>query len=290
MGSFKYSLIFLVVVLFSACKSQAPVQTEDPLSPSSRLVFTAIHAETPSEMLLDFQLEISNPGSAPDTARLESWKLILNGTDSSSAFKLETENNPVFQLKGASEGPASFPLTLKMDMASLVATGLAPLDFYDAELILELTYGSSSPERFIVAGLGTFPGVLAPEFHILNIAILKAELVNTIFRVALRMVNPNPFNVELSSFNYELYGNGRFWAEGNERNIIQIPARSSIEGYLFMMMNFIDMDRNLLDQIINLVDVNYRFEGEAQVSTGVEFLPSFNTAFNLSGYSRVYEN
>jgi len=55
------------------------------------------------------------------------------------------------------------------------------------------------------------------------------------------------------------------------------------------MMNFINMRRDLLDQIINLIDVNYRFAGQAMVGTGVEYLPMFKTEFDLSGYSQVLE-
>jgi hypothetical protein len=54
-------------------------------------------------------------------------------------------------------------------------------------------------------------------------------------------------------------------------------------------MNFINMERRLLDQIINLVDVNYHFIGKAQVSTGIDYFPKFNTGFDLSGYSKVLE-
>ena len=58
---------------------------------------------------------------------------------------------------------------------------------------------------------------------------------------------------------------------------------------MFLMMNFINMRRDLLDQIINLIDVNYRFAGQAMVGTGVEYLPMFKTEFDLSGYSVVLE-
>jgi hypothetical protein len=54
-------------------------------------------------------------------------------------------------------------------------------------------------------------------------------------------------------------------------------------------MNFINMERSLLNQIINLVDVNYRFTGKTQVSTGIDYLPNFSTGFDLSGYSKVLE-
>lgn len=131
------------------------------------------------------------------------------------------------------------------------------------------------------------PEVLEPVFTIGEIAILKAELINTRFRVAIRIDNPNQFPIELSAFRYELYGNGRFWADGIEHNIISVPGNSSISGNIFLLMNFIDMDRNLLNQIIELNYVNYRFAGQAEIFTGIEYIPVFTTGFDLSGFTRV---
>jgi len=180
-----------------------------------------------------------------------------------------------------------------MDIPVLAAEDLAPADDYEVNLILQLElYPSSGAEPLAaiqVSGIAAFPGVRPPVFSITAIAILQAELINTRFRVSLKIDNPNPFPLDLSSFKYLLHGNGRLWAEGSERNIIQIPPKTAVSGDLHLLMNFIDMKRDLLDQIINLVNVNYRFTGEAQVSTGVEYLPLFKTGFNLSGYSEVLD-
>ena len=227
------------------------------------------------QLLLDFMIEISPPGPSAEMTELESWQVLINGTEASKAFNVEKEGKLIL---------------LKMDMAALAAEGLAPKDDYEVSLTLSLSHGPDLRERIVVSGFAAFPGVREPEFSISSIATLKAELVNTRFRVAIKIVNRNPFPVELSSFRYELYGNGRFWADGIARDIIEIPGMSAVEGRLFLPMNFIDMDRNLLDQIINLVDVNYRFTGEVQVSTGIEYIPSFSSTFDLSGYSQVFED
>jgi hypothetical protein len=95
--------------------------------------------------------------------------------------------------------------------------------------------------------------------------------------------------VTLSSFNYELYGNGLLWADGTERNVLQIPERSSAGTSLFLVMNFTNMRRDLLDRVIRLQNVNYRFTGNARVTTGVDYLPFFNAGFDLSGYSAVLD-
>ncbi|MDR0589640.1 MAG: LEA type 2 family protein, partial [Spirochaetaceae bacterium] len=128
-----------------------------------------------------------------------------------------------------------------------------------------------------------------PDFNVTAIAIMKAELINTRFKVKLRVDNPNFFPVELSAFSYELYGADRFWAEGEKTDILLIPARSSAETELFLVMNFINMRRELLDQIIAMKQVNYRLAGEAEVRTRMELLPHFLVDFDRSGKSVVID-
>ena len=285
--------LLALALLLAACKS-APVPPPVPqevevrqppplvLSPPS-LVFDSIQAENPNDLTLFFNLGIENPFPAAGQLKIESWQVEINGQTAHSGFSLEGAENSFFI---ESETSALFPLTLNMDVPALIAANLAPADDYEIKLTTALNF---SGERIQVSGLAAFPGVRPPVFSIIDIAIIKAELINTRFRVGMTIDNPNPFPLVLSSFGYELYGNGRFWADGIERNNIQIPAKSSVEGNLLLLMNFMGMRRTLLDQIINLVDVNYRFTGEAQVSTGIDYLPTFVTRFELSGFSQVLE-
>jgi LEA14-like dessication related protein len=256
------------------------------------LVFRGIEAANPSRLDLLFLLEAEAP--VPGHARIDSWHVELDGhrvgfiASEAGGFNLDYPrgNFPI---------GTPVPLRLNMDITALSARALAPKDEYNITLITELEISSgpegtgNSPTRLEVRGIAAFLGVQAPDFRITEIAILKAELINTRFRVALTIDNPNPFPVELSAFSYVLYGNGRLWSDGTEKDVFTVPPKSSTGANLYLIMNFINMERNLLDQIIRLQDVNYHFTGEAQVLTGVEYLPRFNTGFNLSGYSEVLE-
>jgi LEA14-like dessication related protein len=134
------------------------------------------------------------------------------------------------------------------------------------------------------------PRILEPEFSISSIAILQAELINTRFKVRLRVDNPNSFPLELSVLAYELHGAGRYWAEGRESGFLEIPPESHAEKDLFLLMNFTNMKREVLDQVLALKAVAYRFAGEATVR-GVgalgERLPPFVMRFDRSGESPV---
>ena len=126
-----------------------------------------------------------------------------------------------------------------------------------------------------------------PEFEIISIAILQDELINTKFEAVVRINNPNVFDVNLSCLKYELYGNGALWTTGMEKDILHISAQSVCETEFRFSMNFINMSRKLLDDIIAMKLVNYRFAGEAEVETGVPINPSFQTRFDRSGLSEV---
>jgi LEA14-like dessication related protein len=283
------TLLFMVF-FFSACKSKPVIpeaEAAPSTSPSATLAFTGIQAEDLEHLKVLYSLEVKAPSGSRamiESCKIESWRVLIDEVDASLAFSL---NYP----QGDFPVGSPVPLTLGMDIAALAAKGLAPKDDYSITSITELDVNSglASPAKISARLTAKFPGVQAPLFTIASIAILKAELINTRFRVNMKIDNPNPFPLELSGFAYELYGNGRLWADATEKKPFVVEGKSSMQGDLYLIMNFINMERGLLNQIINLVDVNYRFKGEAQVSTGIDYLPKFNTGFDLSGYSEVLE-
>lgn len=126
-----------------------------------------------------------------------------------------------------------------------------------------------------------------PQFTITAIAILQEDLINTRFRVKLTIDNPNIFPITIVSFSYELYGDGRFWAGGRDTKSLLVPAGDSLKTSLDFEMNFINMKRQLLDDIIAMRQVRYRFTGNVEVDTGMAHIPPFNVHFELSGVSDV---
>jgi LEA14-like dessication related protein len=129
--------------------------------------------------------------------------------------------------------------------------------------------------------------VEAPVFTIASITILQADLINTRLKLTLNIDNPNAVPITLSTFRYELYGNGRFWASGTIKDFSVIPAQSSSEVSFEFEMNFINMRRQLLDDVIALRQVHYRVAGSVDVETGVSQIPDFRMNFDYSGNSEV---
>ena len=131
--------------------------------------------------------------------------------------------------------------------------------------------------------------VQEPTFIITSIKILQADLINTRLKLSLRINNPNTFPITLTSFRYELYGDGRLWANGIEKNLAVVPAKGFAETSLNFEMNFIGMKRRLLDDIIAMREVHYRITGNMEMGTDIPGLPHSRINFNYSGISSVIQ-
>jgi len=131
--------------------------------------------------------------------------------------------------------------------------------------------------------------VIEPAFDVISIAVIQADLINTQFEAVIKIDNPNVFAVNLSSLGYELYGNGKLWADGKGIDVLYIPAKSSCQTEFRFSMNFINMSRPLLDDIIAKRQVRYRFAGNVDVKPVIPNTESFNMNFERSGLSGVKE-
>jgi len=286
-------LFFISILsLVLACKSQPPAE-QPAENPAAGLEFERIESGNLEKAALLFQLKTINPRPQPAEIEITNWKILINGTElngDSSLLKLDGQDAVGKRLHAGPSSSVEKNLSLYLDLKNLASVPvLRDNDEYLANLVLDLDYryGHDVPQKVEVAAGASLPRIREPQFSIISIAIMQAELVNTRFKVSLRVDNPNIFPLALSSFEYKLFGDGNFWADGTEKDVLHIPAQSSSDTNLFLVMNFIGMKRKLLDDIIAMRQVRYRFQGNVDVGTGVAWLPNFNMAFDRSGDSPV---
>ncbi|MDR3277003.1 MAG: LEA type 2 family protein [Treponema sp.] len=254
--------------------------------PGAALYFDHIEAADLEHISLYFRLEVENPQTQAALVELRGWSLLIDGIEAPGSLSLEHERAPL--------GPglrAAYPLRLDLDLAGLGPALLAADLSLRVELYAEIafSYPSSGEILKTLPAEAAFSPVLRPEFSILSILIEQTGLINTHLKLKLRVDNPNFFPLELAGLSYELYGMGRFWAEGIESQVLMIPPRGSAETELSLVMNFINMNRELLDQITGLREVPYGLSGEALLCTGLDYLPQFRMSFEHSGTAVVRE-
>jgi LEA14-like dessication related protein len=281
----------LLLLFFCLSCATGDPSREPPVSPQNprvSLAFDRIEAGDPGHLSLFFLLSVENLRSSQGRVQIRDWRVLLNGRPREEGLILEFDAGGAVLAAHAS---LAVPVRLDLTLGAVPLSDPPGQEEYRAGLTLDLDFTFESGESFLLpaSAEALFPPIREPEFTITAIAVKKAELINTRFKVSLRIENPNYFPVELSSLSYELYGGGRFWADGQAEDILYIPPGSAAETELFLVMNFINMRRELLDQVIALKQVRYRFTGEATVSTGIPYLPQFRMRFDQSGNSTVIE-
>lgn len=266
----------LTAVLALSCATR-PAEPA-PSAPPLEVVYTAVQATGTGidKARIDAVVTLSNGGSVD--VLVDSVEQQLRSDDGAiasrrdgDAVRLAPGESLRLPLRFDFQVPAgTAPLVpLRLESRVMARTASGPAALYTAEARLEV------------------PRVMAPVLEILSIRIIKDELINTRLRVDLAIRNPNAFALSFATLDYRLYGEGRYWADGSEPQPFDVPAGGAGSASLFLTMNFTDMSRSLLDQVINLATVNYRLAGAARVDTGLEFLPRFVLPFDLSGRAIV---
>lgn len=249
--------------------------------------FQGLTAERPDSLRVLFAAEIHNPRSRPLLVDSLEGAVYLDGMEL-EGLRPESAAGTLLPASVPPGSSLSLPLVLDLGPEALSRAAESEADEYLLRLDLRAAAsgGEIGPSASVEARI---PRIREPVLTITEIAVKRAELINTRLVVSLRIDNPNPFPVQLSSLSYELFGDGRFWADGALSDVLSVQAGASAEKRLLLVMNFINMRRELLDQIIALKSVRYRFSGSASVGTGINYLPTFVMSFDKAGNSRVVE-
>jgi LEA14-like dessication related protein len=285
----KYIALPVLIVLLSFCKSLPNQDEAQPKAlkqgnPVATMEFDRIEVLSMKQAALHYRLKADNPRLMAADIEIRGWNGFLNGVsfDTYSAI-LKTDSGAALGTRFHVE-PVS---TLEKDLILL-------LDLYDSdkfltELFIDIEYHYKNDDTLheTITETVTFPWIREPKFDITSIKILQADIVNTRAELNLVIKNPNVFPINLLSFRYELYGDGSFWARGVERDLLLIPAKSTSETIINFEMNFIGMNRRLLDDIIAMRQVRYRVVGEMEVGSDMPWLPRFSMKFDYSGDSAV---
>jgi LEA14-like dessication related protein len=271
-------------------------QPEPEPDPGLEVRFLGLGPYQGGAVLASFMLRVKNPQSAPIRLASPDISLSLDGEELPGSAPVAAQAWPMEILPGAElEIPLGFPLDVELLILRAGEAEAASKANASGEQRLSLglradcVLASGVSLALSTQAEGAFPRVREPLFRIASIKIKRAELINTRLQVRVEVENPNVFPVDLSRFSYELYGSGRFWADGSLAGLLKIPGKGTARTELALVMNFINMKRELLDQIVALKEVSYRFAGEASVATPLDYIPAFRMGFDKRGNSAVVE-
>lgn len=277
-----FPAILLLAALLLACagRPQALAPSPEPAPPQATITAGPAVYLDQFRIELPLVLRVDNPG--PGSLVVESLKGRLSSGQAALA-EAELEGQA---LVVAAFSRASFPFSILIDLRK---ASLGPGPDLDWTLVsrLRLGRGGAGSIELSPGAAGRLALIREPSFAITYIVIEQDILVETAMRLVMEIDNPNAFPVELRSFTYRLYGEGKTWASGTSPETLMIPASGSMTKEIGFTMNFADMDRRLFDLVARQRLVSYRLTGEARIETGLAALPAFVAAFDRSGRSEV---
>lgn len=284
----RVALALSAIALVSGCAT-----SPEPTCPGLSLVLDAgepVYLDQ-FQVNLPFTLSILNPGREP--ARIESFEARLEIEGS----RLEVETGQAGKMAIAGGKTEGFAFVVPVDLrrygpAEAATGGRQPgagpeAVIWTLEGLARIRLGDGRLEEIGVSTKGSFVPVREPVFRILSIRIERDLLVTTSLKLMLEIGNPNAFPVRLDGLDWELAGEGRFWAGGRSEEVLEVPAGGLASRGIAFEMNFANMDRRLFDLVAKLREVRYRFSGKATIASDRDGIPAFVTAFDEAGSCAV---
>jgi len=108
-----------------------------------------------------------------------------------------------------------------------------------------------------------------PHLEVVNVQLLKSDLLQQQFSVRMRVDNPNDRELPVRGITYELQLAGEKFAEGESVNSFTVPAKGSAEFDLSMKANAANMLLRLLSGGKKLENLDYRMVGKVSLSSGM---------------------
>jgi len=108
----------------------------------------------------------------------------------------------------------------------------------------------------------------SPELSVVDISLLRADLLRQDLRVRMRVYNPNDRELPVRSINYEVELAGRSFAHGDSLGDFVVPARGDTEFE-------VNVTTNAAGALLRMLTTSekgsteYRIRGKVQLSSGM---------------------
>lgn len=108
-----------------------------------------------------------------------------------------------------------------------------------------------------------------PHLEVVNVQLLKSDLLQQQFRVRMRVDNPNDRELPVKGITYRLLLGGEEFANGESENNFTVPALGSTEFDVSMKANGANALLRLLGGGRKLDSLDYQLVGKVSLSSGM---------------------
>ena len=112
------------------------------------------------------------------------------------------------------------------------------------------------------------PKLETPDLQIVNVEVLRSDLLQQQLRVRMRVTNPNDRSLPVRSITYRMEVAGEKFAEGESDRDFEVPALGTTEFDVNVTANAAGAMLKLLGSGRKLDSIAYRLVGQVKLSSG----------------------
>jgi LEA14-like dessication related protein len=130
----------------------------------------------------------------------------------------------------------------------------------------------------LVACAGLGPKLEAPALSVTSVQMLSGDMFSQIFKLRVKVENPNDVEVPVESIEYTLFLMGDRFGEGATDHAFVLPARGEAEFDMMLTTNFVSALGRLVSRMggNKLENVEYDITGKLHLQKGLMRTIPFN--------------
>jgi len=227
-----------------------------------------------------FGIDVKNPNSVGVAMDGFDYDFLLNDNSFISGNKSDKLD---IEARGTSR--VDFPVSLKFSDIYNTFSTLINEDTTTYEINLGLLFNLPvlGSTRIPVSHNGVVPIPKLPSIKVHQLKLDRITLTGAQLSLKVAVDNPNAFAMMFDQLNYNFSINGLNWVSGKSSSTTKINEKGEGIVSIPVSLDFLTMGRSVYNLINGTSELNYKFNGDMDVSSTVSLLGKHTMPFDHSG-------
>ena len=229
---------------------------------------------------LKFDLNINNPNSIAISLAGFDYDFLLNN----SSF-IKGDNNEPVEIKEYGNSIVSIPISLTFKNIYSTYQNITQKDSLNYALKTGLSFDLPvlGKTRIPIETEGMVPAIKLPGVSLASIKLGKIGFTSVDLVAAIKIDNPNAFDLGFEKFGYQLDIAGKNWLSGVSRQSVKVNNKQETVLELPISLNVLEMGQSVINMISGGTKLDYKFSGNADLTTSIPLLETYKFNYDKNG-------
>lgn len=229
---------------------------------------------------LKFDLKIDNPNGIGINLAGFDYDFLLNN----SSF-IKGDNKEPVTIKEYGNSIVSIPISLTFQDIYNTYKNVSQKDSLNYALKTGLSFDLPvlGKTRIPISTEGMVPTIKLPSVSLASIKLDKLGFTSVDLVAAIKVDNPNAFDLGFDKFGYNLDIAGKKWLSGVSRKSVKVNNKQDTVLELPISLNVMQMGQSIINMISGDAKLDYNFSGNADLTTSIPLLKEYKFNYDKNG-------